>query len=184
MCSWLHFAHTHVYNTQTQKTPTRVHTQTTGTHLQTYTRVHSRRHTYSTVQMCYCLHFCNYTHTHTRPRTQTHIITHVPTTLTCAQYKSCTQHKKHTYILHLHTHTNTHVPTQQNTRTHNIFDMCTIQILHTTQKHTYTCTHTYTHARTHPKQTQSQMYTHFSFKRNTLNVTNVLQYTNYYTKYD
>ena len=131
MCSWLHFAHTHVYNTQTQKTPTRVHTQTTGTHLQTYTRVHSRRHTYSTVQMCYCSHFCNYTHTPP--------------------------------------HTNTHY----NTRTHYI-DMCTIQILHTTQKHTYTCTHTYTHARTHPKQTQSQMYTHFSFKRNTLNVTNVL----------
>ena len=137
MCSWLHFAHTHVYNTQTQKTPTRVHTQTTGTHLQTYTRVHSRRHTYSTVQMCYCSHFCNYTHTHT------------------------------------HTHTPPHTNTHYNTRTHYI-DMCTIQILHTTQKHTYTCTHTYTHARTHPKQTQSQMYTHFSFKRNTLNVTNVL----------
>ena len=112
MCSWLHFAHTHVYNTQTQKTPTRVHTQTTGTHLQTYTRVHSRRHTYSTVQMCYCSHFCNYTHTHT----------HTPP------------------------HTNTHY----NTRTHYI-DMCTIQILHTTQKtHLHFApTHTHKHTRTH-----------------------------------
>ncbi len=121
MCSWLHFAHTHVYNTQTQKTPTRVHTQTTGTHLQTYTRVHSRRHTYSTVQMCYCLHFCNYTHTHTRPRTQTHIITHVPTTLTCAQYKSCTQHKN--TLTRVHTHIHTHV--------------------HTLNKHNHRCTHTF-----------------------------------------
>ena len=121
MCLWLHFAHTHVYNTQTQKTPTRVHTQTTGTHLQTYTRVHSRRHTYSTVQMCYCLHFCNYTHTHTRPRTQTHIITHVPTTLTCAQYKSCTQHKN--TLTRVHTHIHTHV--------------------HTLNKHNHRCTHTF-----------------------------------------
>ena len=123
MCSWLHFAHTHVYNTQTQKTPTRVHTQTTGTHLQTYTRVHSRRHTYSTVQMCYCSHFCNYTHTHThtRPRTQTHIITHVPTTLTCAQYKSCTQHKN--TLTRVHTHIHTHV--------------------HTLNKHNHRCTHTF-----------------------------------------
>ena len=121
MCSWLHFAHTHVYNTQTQKTPTRVHTQTTGTHLQTYTRVHSRRHTYLTVQMCYCLHFCNYTHTHTRPRTQTHIITHVPTTLTCAQYKSCTQHKN--TLTRVHTHIHTHV--------------------HTLNKHNHRCTHTF-----------------------------------------
>jgi hypothetical protein len=142
MCSWLHFAHTHVYNTQTQKTPTRVHTQTTGTHLQTYTRVHSRRHTYSTVQMCYCSHFCNYTHTHT----------HTPP------------------------HTNTHY----NTRTHYI-DMCTIQILHTTQKtHLHFApTHTHKHTRTH---TVEHTYTqHFWHVHNTNPAHNTKTHLHVYT---
>jgi hypothetical protein len=128
--------------------------------------------------------FCTYTriqHTNTK---NTYTCTHTNHRYTLTNIHTCTLTQTYlfdrsnvllfTFLqLHTHTHTPLHTNTHYNTRTHYI-DMCTIQILHTTQKHTYTCTHTYTHARTHPKQTQSQMYTHFSFKRNTLNVTNVL----------
>jgi hypothetical protein len=117
MCSWLHFAHTHVYNTQTQKTPTRVHTQTTGTHLQTYTRVHSRRHTYSTVQMCYCLHFCNYTHTHTPPHTNTHYNTRTHYIDMCTIQILHTTQKTHLHFAPTHTHKHTRTHTVEHTYT-------------------------------------------------------------------
>ena len=117
MCSWLHFAHTHVYNTQTQKTPTRVHTQTTGTHLQTYTRVHSRRHTYLTVQMCYCLHFCNYTHTHTPPHTNTHYNTRTHYIDMCTIQILHTTQKTHLHFAPTHTHKHTRTHTVEHTYT-------------------------------------------------------------------
>jgi hypothetical protein len=144
MCSWLHFAHTHVYNTQTQKTPTRVHTQTTGTHLQTYTRVHSRRHTYSTVQMCYCSHFCNYTHTHTPPHTNTHYNTRTHYIDMCTIQILHTTQKTHLHFAPTHTHKHTRTHTVEHTYTQHFWHVHNTNPAHNTKTHLHVYTHIYT----------------------------------------
>jgi hypothetical protein len=106
--------------------------------------------------------FCTYTRIqHTNTKKHLHVYTHKPQVHT---YKHT-----HVYthadipirpfkcatvyifaITHTHTHTPPHTNTHYNTRTHYI-DMCTIQILHTTQKtHLHFApTHTHKHTRTH-----------------------------------
>jgi hypothetical protein len=109
---------------------------------------------------CATVYIFAITHTHTRPRTQTHIITHVPTTLTCAQYKSCTQHKKHTYILHLHTHTQTHTYPHSRTHVHTTFLTCAQYKSCTQHKNTLTRVHTHIHTHVHTLNKHNHRCTH------------------------
>jgi hypothetical protein len=108
-------------------------------------------HTYTTHKHKKHLHV--YTH---KPQVHTYKHTHVYThaDIPIRPFKCATVHIF--AITHTHTHTPPHTNTHYNTRTHYI-DMCTIQILHTTQKthlhfaptHTHTQTYTYPHSRTH-----------------------------------
>jgi hypothetical protein len=105
--------------------------------------------------------FCTYTriqHTNTK---NTYTCTHTNHRYTLTNIHTCTLTQTYlfdrsnvllfTFLqLHTHTHTPPHTNTHYNTRTHYI-DMCTIQILHTTQKtHLHFApTHTHKHTRTH-----------------------------------